>query len=73
VGTGFTHADLADLQKLLAPWKRTSPPITAIPREHARGVCWVEPVHVGEVAYRTWTLNRTTASLKTLQPRQRDH
>ena len=26
-----------------------------IPREHARGVQWVEPVLVGEVAYRTFT------------------
>jgi bifunctional non-homologous end joining protein LigD len=55
VGTGFTHSMLADLQRTLAPWLRRTPAVAGIPREHARGVRWVEPVLVGEVAYRTWT------------------
>jgi bifunctional non-homologous end joining protein LigD len=55
VGTGFTHAMLAQLQRLLAPWHRRTSPVADIPREHARGVQWVEPVLVGEVAYRSWT------------------
>jgi bifunctional non-homologous end joining protein LigD len=46
---------LTQLQQQLAPWHRATPPVPDIPREHARGVQWVEPVFVGEVAYRTWT------------------
>ena len=55
VGTGFTGAALAALQRQLAPWARSTPTLRTIPREHARGVRWVEPVLVGEVNYRTWT------------------
>jgi bifunctional non-homologous end joining protein LigD len=55
VGTGFTQAMLTDLQRLLTPWQRHTPPVPDVPREHARGVRWVEPLAVGEVAYRTWT------------------
>ena len=55
VGTGFTAAMLRDLQRQLAPWVRRSSPVPGIPREHARGVQWVEPVLVGEVAYRNFT------------------
>jgi bifunctional non-homologous end joining protein LigD len=55
VGTGFTQAMLAELQRLLAPWHRRTSPVADVPREHARGVQWVEPVLVGEVAYRSWT------------------
>jgi bifunctional non-homologous end joining protein LigD len=45
---------LARLHEQLAPLHRATPP-TAVPREHARGVHWVEPVLVAEVAYRNWT------------------
>jgi bifunctional non-homologous end joining protein LigD len=55
VGTGFTQSMLADLQEQLRPWIRRTPPVAGIPREHARGVRWVEPLLVGEVAYRNWT------------------
>jgi bifunctional non-homologous end joining protein LigD len=55
VGTGFTEGMLADLQRRLAPWHRPGSAVPGIPREHARGVRWVEPLFVGEVAYRTWT------------------
>jgi bifunctional non-homologous end joining protein LigD len=55
VGTGFTAAMLGDLQRQLAPWARRTAPVPDVPREHARGVQWVEPVLVGEVAYRTFT------------------
>jgi bifunctional non-homologous end joining protein LigD len=55
VGTGFTHAMLTQLQQQLAPWRRATPPVPGVPREHARGVQWVEPLFVGEVAYRSWT------------------
>ena len=55
VGTGFTDAMLRDLQRALAPLHRRSPTVPDVPREHARGVRWVEPVIVGEVLYRNWT------------------
>jgi bifunctional non-homologous end joining protein LigD len=55
VGTGFTQAMLTQLQHQLAPWRRPTAPVAGIPREHARGVQWVEPLYVGEVAYRSWT------------------
>jgi bifunctional non-homologous end joining protein LigD len=55
VGTGFTQAALAQLQQQLTPWRRATAPIGEVPREHARGVTWVEPLYVGEVAYRSWT------------------
>jgi bifunctional non-homologous end joining protein LigD len=55
VGTGFTQGMLRELEQQLAPWQRRTIPVPGIPREHARGVHWVEPLFVGEVAYRTWT------------------
>jgi bifunctional non-homologous end joining protein LigD len=55
VGTGFTDAALHHLQDTLQPLRRRTPPLTNVPREHARRAVWVEPNLVGEVAYRTWT------------------
>lgn len=55
VGTGFTGADLQHLQQLLAPLRRATPAVPGIPREHSRGATWVEPVVLGEVAYRNRT------------------
>jgi bifunctional non-homologous end joining protein LigD len=55
VGTGFTDAALRQLQEQLAPLRRNTSPVPGIPRQHARNAQWVEPVLVGEVAYRTWT------------------
>jgi bifunctional non-homologous end joining protein LigD len=54
VGTGFTAAMLNDLQRRLTPLERPTRP-AAVPREHARGVHWVDPVLVGEISYRNWT------------------
>jgi bifunctional non-homologous end joining protein LigD len=56
VGTGFTDAALRALHRTLEPLRRTAPPLSGVPREHARRrAVWVEPSLVGEVAYRTWT------------------
>lgn len=55
VGTGFTDAMLRDLHQALLPLHRDRATVPDVPREHARGVRWVEPVLVGEVAYRNWT------------------
>jgi hypothetical protein len=32
---------LTHLQHQLAPWQRATPPVSGVPREHARGVQWV--------------------------------
>jgi bifunctional non-homologous end joining protein LigD len=55
VGTGFTHRMLTHLQDVLRPYARRTAPAPGIPREFARGAHWVEPLFVGEVAYRNWT------------------
>ncbi|RKN43869.1 non-homologous end-joining DNA ligase [Streptomyces hoynatensis] len=56
VGTGFTEAALAALAGRLRPLARQASPFAgSVPRERARGARWVEPLLVGEVAYRTWT------------------
>ena len=56
VGTGFTQAALRALRELLEPLRADDDPFASgVPREHARGVRWVEPRLVGEVEYRTLT------------------
>jgi hypothetical protein len=45
---------LADLHRRLTPLRRPTP-AAAVPRDHRRGVYWVDPVVIGEVAYRNWT------------------
>ncbi|GAA3943156.1 non-homologous end-joining DNA ligase [Actinoplanes auranticolor] len=55
VGTGFTGAALRHLQQELTPLTRSTPPLADVPREHARHARWVEPVLIGEVAFRNWT------------------
>jgi bifunctional non-homologous end joining protein LigD len=56
VGTGFTEQMLAELAGRLRPLHRaTSPFDLPVPREHARGVQWVQPRLVGEVEYRNRT------------------
>lgn len=57
VGTGFTDRMLADLGDRLRPLARSDPPFADVPRDDARGVLWVEPLLVGEVEHRTWTLD----------------
>jgi len=55
VGTGFTEAALRDLAARLDPLRQPTIPVEGdIPREHIRGVHWVEPRLVGEVVYATW-------------------
>jgi bifunctional non-homologous end joining protein LigD len=54
VGTGFTDADLEDLQRMLTP-RKTCPFDGDLPREVTRDAHWVEPDLVGEVAYAVWT------------------
>lgn len=57
VGTGFDAATLRDLQRRLEPLRIDACPfVNAVPRERARHARWVEPRLVGEVAYRSWTL-----------------
>ncbi|MGZ3146330.1 non-homologous end-joining DNA ligase [Lentzea chajnantorensis] len=56
VGTGFSQAVLADLQRELERRERSTSPFPAgVPREHARDARWVEPDLVGEVEFRQWT------------------
>ncbi|KOV83506.1 DNA polymerase [Nocardia sp. NRRL S-836] len=58
VGTGFGRDALADLQRRLERQERpTSPFDVEVPREHARDARWVEPVVVGEVEFRQWTVD----------------
>ncbi|MET9633198.1 hypothetical protein ABZX92_37645 [Lentzea sp. NPDC006480] len=50
VGTGFSQAELADLQrKLMRLGRLTSPFDVEAPRERARDARWTEPMLVGEV------------------------
>jgi bifunctional non-homologous end joining protein LigD len=54
VGTGFTHHALRQLADRLAPLARDSSPLDQPPAPgYARDARWVEPVLVGDVAYRT--------------------
>jgi bifunctional non-homologous end joining protein LigD len=56
VGTGFTDASLAELEKALAPLTVREPPVVNAPRgAAARGVHWVKPKLVGEVAFSGFT------------------
>lgn len=56
VGTGFTDQTLRMLGERLAPLRRdTSPFASPLPREHARGAVWTEPVLVAEVSFTGWT------------------
>ncbi|CAJ1580136.1 ATP-dependent DNA ligase [[Mycobacterium] wendilense] len=56
VGTGFSDKELAKLKKLLTPLRTDESPFNArLTGPDARGVTFVEPVHVGEVRYGQWT------------------
>lgn len=54
VGTGFTEAELARLQRLLAPLARKRSPFGA-GEKPPRGAQFAEPVLVAEVEFREWT------------------
>jgi bifunctional non-homologous end joining protein LigD len=52
VGSGFTHATLADLGKRLAKLKSDASPFAD--RLPKRGINWVKPELVAEVEFRRW-------------------
>jgi bifunctional non-homologous end joining protein LigD len=56
VGTGFTDAALADVERRLRPLERkTSPFAVGPPRADAKDAHWVTPKLVGEVTFTEWT------------------
>ncbi len=56
VGTGFTARSLRDLHARLEPLRTAKAPVSNPPRgAEARGVTWVEPELVGEVAFTGFT------------------
>lgn len=56
VGTGFDEATLLDLRKRLSRLERDSSPVSNPPRgAAARGVHWVTPELVAEIAFTEWT------------------
>ncbi|HEX5031263.1 MAG TPA: DNA ligase D [Candidatus Eisenbacteria bacterium] len=54
VGTGFTHESLLDLTRRLRALETKESPLTGGPRS-GRGIHWVEPKLVAEVAFTGWT------------------
>ncbi|MDO5513545.1 non-homologous end-joining DNA ligase, partial [Corynebacterium sp.] len=50
VGTGFTAAQLSDIEKLLRRLERKTPPVDDVPAADEKDAWWVTPRHVGEVA-----------------------
>ena len=55
VGSGFTDQTLRLFEQHLEPLARATPPVADVPRDQARHAHWVEPVLIGEVAFRNWT------------------
>ncbi len=55
VGTGFTESSLTDLKRRLHKLERKSAPVASAPRGTSRGVHWVRPELVAEVAFTEWT------------------
>ncbi len=56
VGTGFDERTLVDLRQRLDRIERASAPVSKPPRgAAARGVHWVEPVLVAQIAFTEWT------------------
>ena len=56
VGTGFTRADLAHLERLLAPLVRETSPFAApVAAGAGETVTWVEPALVIEARFNEWT------------------
>lgn len=51
VGTGFNQDTMLELDQKLAKLASKANPFEAVPRERARGVRWVEPQLVAEIAY----------------------
>ena len=55
VGTGFTEATLAQLAALRDRHRTDRPAANDIPAPMRRGVIWVKPVLVAEIAFAGWT------------------
>jgi bifunctional non-homologous end joining protein LigD len=56
VGTGFDTRTLRDLERRLSKLERETPPVTDPPRgARARGIHWVRPELVAEIAFTEWT------------------
>jgi bifunctional non-homologous end joining protein LigD len=55
VGTGFSHQELARLAALLAPLERPTPPVAETKGLPKKGVHWVRPELVAQVAFSEWT------------------
>lgn len=53
VGTGFSQSKLKSLHQMFKKLKREEPPVVNPPRE--RGVTYLEPKLVGQIAYQEWT------------------
>jgi bifunctional non-homologous end joining protein LigD len=51
---------LRHLQQRLESLRRPTAPAAGVPREDDRHARWVEPVLVGEVVFRTCSVDRTT-------------
>jgi bifunctional non-homologous end joining protein LigD len=51
VGSGLNDHQLDELQTLLEPLARKTPPLVDVPREDARDAHWVTPSLVGEISY----------------------
>src|SRR5690606_36552770 len=51
VGTGFSDDMRAELQKMLEAEARKTAPLTGVPRPMMRGVHWVNPRLLAEIAY----------------------
>ena len=61
VGTGFDDGTLAELSRILHAIRRDAPPFedaSRLPRAALRGVHWVRPTLVAEIAYAGWTDDR---------------
>jgi bifunctional non-homologous end joining protein LigD len=55
VGTGFDHATLRELGERLRALRRDDPPFADAAAIRERGVTWVEPKLVAQVAFTEWT------------------
>ena len=54
-GTGFTQATHRSLRLRLDKLKARASPLSDVPRDQQRGVIWVKPELVAQVAFSTWT------------------
>ena len=55
VGTGFDHETLRDLGAQMRARARDAPPFTDAEQIRERGITWVEPELVAQVAFTEWT------------------